>query len=122
MYFLIFYQNYFIGLRNFDLVVKLKDSANLDAKEYSFASIDRAEYSALYDFLMARNLNIIKNQPQSAKTLDLGQDDEDEDEEEDDDYVGGNSDDDDDDDDSGSDEEGDDEDNGNDVPRKVSLI
>jgi len=48
------------GARNFDLVVSLKPSSAYEAREYSFASIDRAEFSALHDFLIARNLSIVK--------------------------------------------------------------
>ena len=49
------------GARNFDLAVSLQPKAANDALQYIFSSIDRAEYSALHDFFIARNLNVIAN-------------------------------------------------------------
>jgi hypothetical protein len=51
----------YIGARNFDLVVTLKGGTAYDAREYTFASIDRSEYNPLHDFIEARNLKIIEN-------------------------------------------------------------
>ena len=88
---------------------------NSREKDYTFLSIDRSEYSSLFDYLNSKDIKI-KN-PQSAYTsvggtkaglidvLDLGEGSDDDEDEDDDDYEGGQSSKSGNDDDSGEDEE-----------------
>jgi len=103
--------------RNFDLVVTVMASKGSGTKSsemsYSFTSIDRSEYSALFDFFNTKKVTIIN--PQAAGPaasfagMDGDDDDDEEDEEDDGDYQGGNSEHSADSDDSGSDPAGSDE-------------
>jgi len=74
--------------KNFDLKVYMKESAVKpgEARDYTYLSIDRAEYSNLYDYLASKEITV--RNPKVAQTntvgLDLGDDDEDSDEEDDD--------------------------------------
>lgn len=74
--------------KNFDLKVYMKESAVKpgEARDYTYLSIDRAEYSNLYDYLESKEIKV--RNPKVAQTnaagMDLGDDDEDSDEEDDD--------------------------------------
>jgi hypothetical protein len=97
-----------IATRNFDLRLRMKESAvkTGESRDYIFLSIDRSEYSNLYDYMVSKEITV--NNPKltaaaGAGEMDLGMDD-DEEESEDEDYKapaesdsdGGGSDDDDD--------------------------
>mmetsp|Transcript_24435 Transcript_24435/g.35056 ORF Transcript_24435/g.35056 Transcript_24435/m.35056 type:complete len:489 (+) Transcript_24435:38-1504(+) len=67
--------------RNFDLVVNVRAAAADETKEYAFLSIDRSEYSALFDYLSSKDIKV--RNPQQAFVggdqelqLDGGSDDE----------------------------------------------
>eukprot|EP01035_Chromulina_nebulosa_P020798 gene20798-26962_t len=105
--------------KNFDLVVSIKQSAVSvnEPKEYTFSSIDRSDYSALFDYFSSKDLPV--NKPPEVNKRAYAEDDDDDvagdkesldSEEEDDDYVGGG-DDDESDDDASEDEDDDDEGN-----------
>ncbi len=82
--------------RNFDLSIVLKNPEPGEPKEYTFITIDRTEYSSLFDYVKAKELKIKNPQEagpaaKSLAELDLGEDDggdDDEEDEEDDDYEG----------------------------------
>lgn len=86
-----------LATKNFDLKVSLKESAYKagEAKEYTFSSIDRAEFRVLLEYMESKNINVIKPQDDKKGDLDLGEDDDDDEEEESDgDYQSPGSDDD----------------------------
>ena len=100
-----------LGGRQFDLKVNTKSTAITGdtSREYTFTSIDKAEYGLLYDFLASKNLPIATEKEQGGRKSLAGLDDDDipgdDSEEEDDDYEGGSNDSESDDD-SGSDASG----------------
>jgi structure-specific recognition protein 1 len=110
--------------RSFDMVIMLKKghSGPLSDTQYMFSSIDRTEYSGLYDFFEAKKISIMgdkesgmdRAQKKAAGMFEgmEGGGDEDEDEEEDDDYEAGKSDHSADSDDSGSESDAADDDDG----------
>lgn len=88
--------------RNFDLSIYMKSSISREEgkdKDYTFLSIDRSEYSSLFDYLSVKEIKIKNPQvaygPGAGKVgglLDvLGDEEEDDESEEDDDYEGGES-------------------------------
>lgn len=87
-----------LGGRQFDLKVNTKSAAVTGdtSREYTFTSIDKAEYGLLYDFLASKNLPIATEKEQSGRKSLAGLDDDDipgdDSEEEDDDYEGGSND------------------------------
>ena len=87
-----------LGGRQFDIKVNTKSTAITGdtSREYTFTSIDKAEYGLLYDFLASKNLPITTEKEQGGRKSLAGLDDDDipgdDSEEEDDDYEGGSND------------------------------
>lgn len=87
-----------LGNRQFDLKVTTKSTAVTGdtSREYTFTSLDKAEYGLLYDFLASKNLPITSEKETGTRKSLAGLDDDDipgaDSESEDDDYEGGSND------------------------------
>jgi structure-specific recognition protein 1 len=87
--------------RNFDMTISVKSGSGHDGKDYTFSSIDKSEYNYMFDFLTAKNMNILTakiNIDSRGRVRDsgalselLGNEDDADSDEDDDDYEGGKS-------------------------------